>query len=139
MPACVGVSVRSTPILTFHCEDTGAGGSASAVDGFAHVFSLVFREGFGQVKAVRLTPINVLIVLTVREHLTLEPPGDFGLGLACDLHCKPHGLGIYHRLVFQGLFEPRSPRPGVIFFIVVRCRAVDDASLVLFLIVLCLP
>lgn len=116
--------------LTFYREDAGAGCSASAVHGLTHVLALVLREGFRQVQTVRLAPFDVLIVLTVLEHLALKPPGHLRLRLAGDLHAEPDRLGVHHRQVLQGLFEPRRPRPGGIFFIFEGRGAVDDARLV---------
>lgn len=121
--------------LTFYCEDAGTRCRASAVYSFAHVLSLVFWEGLWQVEAVCLSSLYILIVLTVLEHLPLKPPGHLRLGLPGDLHGEAHRLWVHHRLVFQGLFKPRGPRPGVVFLIFVGCRAVDDAALVVHVVV----
>ena len=122
--------------LTFYCEDAGARCCASAVHGLAHVLALVLREGLGQVEAVRLSSLYILIVLTVLERLSLEPPGDLRLWLPSDLNSEPHRLLVHHRLILEGLFEPRRPRPGVILLIFIGCRAVDDAALILPIILL---
>lgn len=124
--------------LTFYCEDAGAGCRASAVHRLAHVLSLVLWEGLWQVEAVCLSSLYVLIVLTVLQHLPFEPPGHLRLGLPCDLHGEAHRLRVHHRLVFKGLFKPGSPRPGVLFFIVVGRRTVDDATLFICVVVLLL-
>ena len=124
--------------LTFYCEDAGARRGASAVHGLAHVLSLVLWEGLWQVEAVRLSPLYILIVLTVLEHLPLKPPGHLRLGLPGDLNGEPHRLRVHHWLIFEGLLEPWSPRPGVILLIFVGCRAVNDATLVLHIVLLLL-
>ncbi len=119
--------------LTFNRENAGAGGSSSAVDSFTHVLSFVLGERFRQVQAVGLPSLNVLVVFRVRQQLTFKPPGDLWFGFSCDLHCEPHRLCVNHRLVLQGLFKPRSTRPGVVLFILVGCGAVNDATLFLLL------
>lgn len=124
--------------LTFYCEDAGTCCCASAVHCLAHVLSLVLREGLWQVEAGRLPSLDVLIVLTVLEHLPLKPPGHLWLGLPCDLNGEPNWLRVHHRLIFKGLFKPRSPRSGMVLLIFIGCRAVDDAPLVLQIIVLLL-
>lgn len=124
--------------LTFYCEDAGARRGASAVHGLAHIFSLILWEGFWQVEAVRLSSLYILIVLTVLEHLSLKPPGHLRLGLPGDLNGEPHRLRVHHRLIFEGLLKPWSPRPGVILLIFVGCRAINDATLVLHIVLLLL-
>ncbi len=120
--------------LTFYCEDAGTCCCASTVHSLAHVLSFVLWEGLWQVEAVRLSSLYILIVLTVLEHLSLKPPGHLWFGLPSDLDGEPHRLRVHHRLIFKGLLKPRSPRPGMFFLIFISCRAVDDAPLVLHVI-----